>query len=465
MVLKVALVVPSTDIKLSKSVPPLNLASLASYIRKIHPQVQVKIFDGSITNPIAPLVLEYNPDVIGVTAVTPQAPSAYKLLTYLKENLPNSLTVIGGVHATQLPEEAAKYVDCVVVGEGEVVITEIIQNKIENKYPPKIIKGKPLEDLDEIPSPAFDLLDMPEYLKSEPSVPNLTSPTFGIVTSRGCPYRCRFCWNSARAAKVTYFSAQRIIKDIMFLNEKYGVNSIFFNDDEFLINTKRIKELSTLFKQYGIAKWLKWGCQARARTVNAELLKTIKEMGCVAISIGMESACPKTLDYLKNGSATVEDNQKALEIAHSYGITMGGSFILGTPNETLKEMYQTANFCWSNPKLKYFGFGVLTPYPNTEVWKDCINMKLIDENIDYELLIPPQNPSETQVLVTTIPHKVFMAHYSAICKMTWLSLAVRKKPSAKTFFRTSYTPTWWYLWFKYPKVMGKTFKIALKRGK
>jgi radical SAM superfamily enzyme YgiQ (UPF0313 family) len=248
----------------------------------------------------------------------------------------------------------------------------------------------------------------------------------------------------------------------LLLKEEYGVKSIFFNDDEFLINTKRIKELSTLFKQYGIAKWLKWGCQARARTVNVELLKTIKEMGCVAISVGMESACPKTLDYLKNGSATVEDNQKALEIADSCGITMGGSFILGTPNETLKEMYQTINFCWSNPKLKYFGFGVLTPYPNTEVWKDCINMKLIDENIDYELLFPPQNPSETQVLVTTVPHKEFMKHYSAICKMTWLSLAVRKKPSAKTFFKTSYTPTWWYLWFKYPKVMRTTLGIALK---
>ncbi len=136
-----------------------------------------------------------------------------------------------------------------------------------------------------------------------------------------------------------------------------------------MINIKRIKELSALFKQYGIAKWLKWGCQARARTINSDLLKTIKEMGCVAISVGMESACPKTLDYLKNGSATIADNQKALEIADSCGIAMGGSFILGTPNETLQEMYQTVNYCWSNPKLKYFGFGVLTPYPNTEVGK------------------------------------------------------------------------------------------------
>ncbi len=464
MTLKVALVVPSTEVNLSKSVPPLNLASLASYIRKIHPDVQVRIFDGSLTNPIAPLVLEYKPDVIGVTAVTPQAPSAYKLLTYLKDNLPDALTLIGGVHATQLPEEAAKYADCVVVGEGEVVICEIIQNKIENKQVPKIVKGKPLDNLDDIPSPAFDLLDMPQYLKSEPSVPNLTYPTFGIVTSRGCPYRCRFCWNSARAAKVTYFSAQRIVDDILLLKEKYGVNSIFFNDDEFLINIKRIKELSALFKQYGIAKWLKWGCQARARTINSDLLKTIKEMGCVAISVGMESACPKTLDYLKNGSATIADNQKALEIADSCGIAMGGSFILGTPNETLQEMYQTVNYCWSNPKLKYFGFGVLTPYPNTEVWKDCVKMNLIDENIDYELLIPPQSPSETKVLVTTIPHGEFMKHYKAISKMTWLSLAVRKKPKVKTFFKTCYTPTWWYLWFRYPKVMRKTLSIALKGG-
>jgi anaerobic magnesium-protoporphyrin IX monomethyl ester cyclase len=461
--LRVALVVPSTNLNVNKLVAPLNLCFIASYLRKTVPSAEVKIFDGSLINPIAPLVEEFNPDIIGVTAVTPQAPSAYALLDHFRKTLPNALTVIGGVHVTQLPDEAKPHADCVVIGEGEGAFSDIVKLRMANKQIPPIIEASPIDNLDEIPSPALDLINMKQYLKSPPSVPNLTAPTIGLVTSRGCPWRCTFCWNSARTFKVRYFSAQRIVEDILILRQKYKINSIFFNDDEFLINRKRIEELSILFKQHGIDKWLRWGCQARARTINIPLLKLVKSMGCVVISIGFESACERILYYLKNNSAKVADNEHALELAAQVGVTMGGSFILGTPTETIEEMLQTANWCWNNHNLKYFGFTVLTPYPNTEVWRYCKSKHLLPENVDYERLIPPTSPYDNMLVVATVPLKQFFKTYRDIHRMTWLSLAVRRNPRLKTFIDKCYTPTWWYLWATYPKTMLKTMIYSITK--
>lgn len=461
--MRIALVVPETGLNFNDACAPLNLAYIASYLRKTVSSVDIKIIDGMAKQNVTGLISRFQPDIIGVTAVTPQAPSAYKLLDSIRRDMPNVFTVIGGIHASQLPYEAINHADCVVIGEGEKAFSNIVKAIINKQQVAKIIQGEPIECLDDIPSPAYDLLDMKIYLKNGSKFPKINYPNMAMVTSRGCPYRCRFCWNSNRHSTVRYFSAQRIADEILFFKKEYGINSVFFNDDEFLINSKRLQELFVLFKHYEIDKWLTWGCQARARTITLPILKLIKEMNCVLVSIGLESGCNRILNYLKNGSGSVEDNTKALSTANKVGIAMGGSFIFGTPTETFVEMKETMEWCWNNDNLMFFGINILTPYPGTQVWKDCEIFGLIPKNLDYERLIPPQYPNEKMLVVSTLPKKKFVKYVIDFHRMAWLYSHVRCNPSPKTFFKLAIAPSWWYLWIKFPKPVFKLMLYSFRK--
>ena len=133
--MKIALVVPESNLKLNDACAPLNLAYLASYVRKYcsNANVDVKIFDGVAHKNIKEKVVSWMPDLIGLTATTPQAPFTYTLADFLKKEC-NCFIVIGGVHASALPQEASQHCDCVVVGEGEKAFVEIIK-KLQNNEP------------------------------------------------------------------------------------------------------------------------------------------------------------------------------------------------------------------------------------------------------------------------------------------------------------------------------------------
>jgi anaerobic magnesium-protoporphyrin IX monomethyl ester cyclase len=456
--MKVALITPMSDLKLSDLCAPLNLCYLASYIRKTLPSVDVRIFDGLIKQDVKALLFEFKPEIIGVTATTPQAIDAYKFLDWVKANFPNSLALIGGIHASVLPEEAAEHADCVVKGEGERAIVEIIEKRMRNEAIPKIVEDVPIDNLDDIPSPAYDLIDMKKYLSEPPSFPGLITPVVTIVTSRGCPYKCPFCWNSARTFKVRYFSAQRIVEEIIYFRENFGVNTVWFADDEFLINKKRLAEFAKLLKEKHISDWLIWGCQARAKTIDHDTLELAKSVGCVAISVGFESGCARTLEFLKCGTTKIEDHERALKIAKEVGVTTGGSFIFGTPGETYEEMRETINWCENEKNLMWYGFNTIIPYPGTTVWKICQEQNLLPKDLDYRRLVPTGKPNKTYVVNHSVPFKKYekMLIYAGIS--AWFFGQARQHRSVVHFFSMARTPTWWWMWLHYPSKMVKVLK-------
>ena len=449
--------VPPSQLPLSDMCAPLNLGFLASYIRKKNPSVDVKIFDGIAKQNIKGLLLEFKPDIIGVTATTPQAPDAFLLLDWAKIHLPACFLVMGGIHPSVLPGEAAEHADCVVIGEGEIALSEIIEKRRKGQSVPKIVEGTPVEQLDEIPSPAYDLIEMEKYIQNAPSFPGIKTPILTLVASRGCPHRCPFCWNSSRTAKVRYFSAQRIVDEILFAKKKYGINSAWFADDEFLINKKRINEMCFLFKKYRISDWLTWGCQARAKSIDLATLKTIKSMGCLVVSVGFESASPRILNFLKCGTTTVSDYERALSLAKKAGLTMGGSFIFGTPGESLAEMRATLNWCENEANLKFFAFNTLIPYPGTAVWKLCRWKKLLPENVDYTRLIPTGTPKKTYIVNKGVCPEVFNTLVVDAGRIAWIYSETRQNKSLKNFCRLSAHPTWWWLWLYHPLKMLRIF--------
>lgn len=453
--IRVALVVPRSDVPLSDFAPPLNLGYIASYLRKTLPNAEVRIFDGSTGTDPEKSIHDFKPNVVGVTATTPQAPAAYRLGDAIRKNYSGILTVMGGIHATIMAEEALKHFDVVIKGEGEKTFAQIVK-RFQNTQPQHcILEGEPVENLDEIPSPAFDLINLRNYFRRGINLPNLITPIGFLVTSRGCPYRCAFCWNSFRKTKVRYFSAKRIVEEILFLRKEYGINSIFFMDDEFLINRQRIDELSALFKQYEISKWLRWGTQVRATTVTVPLLRIIKNMGCVVLSIGLESGTKRILDYLKSGSATLETNEKALDLAAQIGITTGGSFIFGTPTETLNEMKQTFNWALNHPNLSFIGISILGPFPGTKVWDLCIKKGLLPSNINYEKLWTDVSSDINTYLVSAVPRKDFIRFIKDISKTAWLISQIRSKPSIKKFLFIMGFPSVWKIIANHPQIVIK----------
>ncbi len=466
--MKVALVTPESNLPLSDACPPFNLGYLASYLRKNIPKIDVRIFDGVVHKNIKGQIIDWRPDIVGITATTPQAPFAYELADSLRQVL-SSVIVIGGVHATVMPEEALSHSDYVVRGDGELALVDIVQ-KYENHAldcvaENPIIDGTYIEYLDEIPSPAFDLIDIREYLKHTPAFPGLKEPIINMGGSRGCPFRCPFCHNSFRRYKPRYVSAQRIFDEVRFFIAEYGIKSVMFNDDEFFANKDRLKELAVLFERYGINKQIVWGCQARANSINAEILQLVKSMGCVVISVGFESASPRVLQFLKCGTTTVENNERALRLATEAGVTMGGSFIFGIPGETLDEMMQTSKWIEDNWDLKYIGINTVIPYPKTKIWDICEEKGLLPKNVDYTKLVPTSTPKDTYIVADMVEPEKYNTFVIDLQRKVWILTQTRLNPSLKNFMKNAKMKKWWWLWLKHPYFMAKVLKHTKLRSK
>jgi len=477
--MKIALVVPDKTKKYNEACAPLNLAYLASYIRKFHPEIEIKIFDGSFEDTCLGVQL-FGANIVGVTATTPQAPTAYVLCSnlrnqkYLGDDLQshtyyekhNRLIVMGGIHATCMPQEALQHADCVVTGEGEKAFLKIVEDYLAGKKTFGIVTGEPVEELDTIPSPAFDLIDNKYYLERGASFPGLVAPVVAMVTSRGCPGgKCTFCWNSVRSAKVRYFSAERIATEILFFREKYGINSVFFNDDEFLINKKRLVEIVRVFKEKGISSWIKWGCQAKVQTISdRETLRLAKSAGCVVISTGFESRNQRILSYLKGGSTTLLQQEKAVQSAKECGVILGGSFIFGTPTETLEEMKRVFRWFEQNDSITFFGLNTLIPYPGTPVWNYAKRIKSLPDQVDYERLVPTNYPEQTYIINLAVNPKIYSRFVKDLAYCSWLYSKSRSHKGFKPFFGLAKNKTFWYVLLVHPgRFLHMVKTVAVQR--
>lgn len=438
--------------------------------------MEVKIFDGIAGQDVTEAVLGFNPDVLGITATTPQAYDAYELAdwTHTAGLDVEPFIVMGGVHPTVLPEEALKHCDCVVKGEGEKAVLQIVQLLQKKKKVPPVIEGEYIKNLDDIPSPAFDLMDIEYYMKTQDN-PSRAFP-FGLkharlgslITSRGCPYRCTFCWNSFRQTPPRWHSAERVVDEVCHFVDRYRANSIFFVDDEFAVNRKRLKKVADLFKEHGVN--VVWGCQARATTLDYELMKLMGSMGggCKFVSVGFESANQRILSFLKNNTVTVEQNEQVLAEARQAGMMIGGSFIFGSPTETKQEMLETLSFIENHEELAFIGVNVLIPYPSTEVWRLCRKKGLLPEKLDYTKLVPTSKADNTYIVCDTMSAKEFKR---LVLDIQRIAIVTEK---TRLVYKSSRTPVrdflglfrhklYWYMVLRHPKRMASLFSKVLGR--
>ncbi|OGW38272.1 MAG: hypothetical protein A2Y97_04620 [Nitrospirae bacterium RBG_13_39_12] len=308
-------------------------------------------------------------DIIGISSITSTAQRAFQLARkFHSMNIP---IIIGGPHATFIPEESLKYADYVVRGEGEETIVELIEH-LEAGKPLNDIKGLSYKDVDAFvhnpPRPLIDDLDAAP-IPDLNVVHNWRKKTvIPIATSRGCPFGCKFCSVIQMfGRKYRFKSIERVMEEIKKVASRKA--HIFFVDDNFAANKERTK---TLLKRI-IAEKIKieWSAQVRTDIVkDKELIELMSKSGCFTVFVGFESINPLTL-HLYNKHQKVDDIVDCIKIFKNASIGIHGMFVFGGDTDDIETIRSTQRFA-RRLGIDSVQFLMLTPLPGTPVFDDLM---------------------------------------------------------------------------------------------
>lgn len=359
-----------SDQKRGENFPSLGLGYLVSYANKYRPGLK---FEASFDREdILEKIRSFKPDLIGFTAVTFTYRNIFSLAKKVKEVFPAIPVIIGGLHITLLPNSLPEYIDAGVLGEGEDTFLELIktcQNKGELKR--KDIKGIVFRENGELIDTGMRELIQPLDRIPPPDLETFSIDKKGpahIMSSRGCPYKCRFCCSTKYWRKPRLHSAEYMVEEVERFVKNYRRKRLAVYDDLFTMDKNRIKKIADLMCQKGLNKRIKLDITSHVNFIDEELMRDLKRMGVRFISFGMESGSKKVLDYLKNSTVSHEKIRYAVSLCKKYGIPVTGSFMVGSPHETAEDVQQTIDFI-KELGLYNFGLNVTTPFPGTDLWE------------------------------------------------------------------------------------------------
>jgi anaerobic magnesium-protoporphyrin IX monomethyl ester cyclase len=383
--------------------PPLGILYIASYLRKNGHKVQV--IDADIDNIKTEEIIDQcnsiQPTIIGITTSTLQLKAAYHLATTIKENFPNVCLVAGGSHPSAVPEDVlneCEAFDIIVVGEGEITFFEIA-SAYEHHQEIKTIKGiyyrltdkivtsgprEYIENLDELPYPALDLV---EPISRYPGAsPVRIRPSLQLLASRGCPYRCNFCSNPVWGKRTRFFSPEYIVNEIEWLESKFGVKDIWIIDDTLNLNQEWFKKICNLLIARKLAERIYFRAPFRVNEnlISKDLIKLAKKAGFWLIFFGVESGDQKILDLMNKG-ITTDEIARAFEICKTQNVKTYASLIIGYPGQDELSINKTVQFV-KKIDPDYFGFAIAMPYPSCKMYFSLKNAGLITKKfIDYKI--------------------------------------------------------------------------------
>lgn len=323
-------------------------------------------------------VQRLQPDVIGMTLLTPLIKEAYHLASLLRGC--GAKLLAGGPHATLLPEEPIAHgFDATVVGEGEPTVVEAIEallgrrplesvlglvyrgpaGRIEHTPPQPLIA-----DLDSLPLPARHLVNPKDYC-AERNEALFTH----IFTSRGCPARCAYCAGGLFGKKFRFRSADSVVDEMLAIHRAYGTRDFYFTDDAMSMDRQRTEHICRRLIDEGHG--FTWSMMTRIDSVDEDLLELASRAGCVQIDYGVESGCPETLKRIHKPHS-VEMVRRVIPMTYRHGIRSAVFFILGFPwedvraiDETLQLMKELSDYVMFCPAIA----SVLIPFPSTEIYE------------------------------------------------------------------------------------------------
>jgi len=377
-------------------VPPLGILAVGSALEKAGHEVQLIDEDIFYTD-ITRQVLEFGPDLVGVSFLTPAYTRAKKIVGILKPLLPNAQFCAGGFHPSILPEQVTKNLslDFCVIGEGESTLLDICRG-LSNNEDISGIKGicfldkdgmpvvnpprELIRDLDTLPLPATHLLDYEAYMRPPGLFRGMAMERIATVaTTRGCPFQCAYCGGRRLFnGRVRFRSIPSIRKELDYLVNNHHIRGIWIIDESFTIDRERALKIADLVAEYRLV----WGMQTRVDLLDESMVRHFKERGCMEINFGVESGVDRILGILKKGT-TRDTALQAFSWCKNAGVRTTANFMIGTPTETEAEMYQTFEFS-RQLNASYTVFHITTPLPGTELYENALATGLLEEQEEFD---------------------------------------------------------------------------------
>ncbi|MFP4139441.1 MAG: B12-binding domain-containing radical SAM protein [Phycisphaerae bacterium] len=386
---------------------PLGLEMLAA----VAGEHEVRILDMRLDGDLDAAFNEFSPDLVGVTALTPEVYAAHDVLRHVRQLSSETFTFVGGHHATLLPQDFHQpFVDAIVPGEGEIIfprlLAELAKGPDLSGVPGLIRRGSdgtfitnpggPDDlDMDALPLPRRDLT-VPyrdEYFFL------FDKPDSSVATGRGCPYRCNFCsvWKFYEG-RTRQMSADRVVREVAGIETDH----ITFVDDNFLMNYRRENEIADRIKAEGIRKRYSMECRTDSIVRHPELVEKWVDIGLYAVLLGLEGSDRTLKSVNKKNSADV--NNEAIRILQDLGVIIWGAFI-ADPGWDVADFQDLREYV-SRHHITHTQFTVLTPLPGSELWRDRYDELITHDYTCYDCL--------HSVLPTKLPRDEFYQQFAKL---------------------------------------------------
>lgn len=340
--------------------PPLGLGYLASYAQKFGHKVLIidALRDNLSNEQVVEKINVAGISAVGITCLSAFYNEVVELSKMLKAE--GKKVFIGGVHPTFMPKQTLidTGADYVSLGEGEISLKKLLDANFDGtgiqgiynleNLPDKPIKGEKVENLDDLPMPDWGQISPKSYPRAPHGAVTKNYPIGIIMTTRGCPYGCKFCASpNFYDRKIRFRSPKNVVDEIEYLVKNHGVKEIHFEDDNFTLKRSHAYEVCKMIVDRKIKITFTCPNGIRADKVDKELLLMMKKAGCYCFAYGIESANPQILKNI-NKDEDIETIKKSIDIAADCGIDCVGFFIFGLPGETKQSIEQSINFALSS---------------------------------------------------------------------------------------------------------------------
>lgn len=378
---------------------PLGILYLAAYLKEREKNYEILVIDAAaqeLDHPsIGQKLATFSPDIVGISCWTFSLIDSIKVAREAKIWIPGALVCMGGPHATIYPEETVRFkeVDFVIAGDGEYPFTELVRqlsgnkdfDRVPNLYYKKDGKviSSPLshmeKNLDGLPFPDRALVPMENYHSIIDGGEAITT----MITSRGCPFQCRFCFQQNSGWR--HREMPGIIKEIEQC-VGLGINNFFIFDETFTVNKKRVLDLCNEIIKRKLK--INWSCRSRVDAIDEEIMSRMKEAGCSRISFGVESASDEVLKQL-NKKIDIPRVKDVFRMAKKNRLVTLADFMIGCPGENRDAAMETMGLAL-DLKADYVQFSLFTLFPATELYKEALEKGIVKTDVWREYAMDPR---------------------------------------------------------------------------
>ena len=387
---------------------PLHLEMVAATV----PEHELRVLDMRLDKRLDVVLRQFQPEMVAVTALTPEVYAARDILQQVKFFSPEIFTVVGGHHATLLPQDFfVPQVDAIAIGDAERMFADLVAASADRRGLESVSdlvwkdgdgdfirnpRSERRTDLSRLSLPRRDLTApwRDEYFFL------FDKPDTSVATSRGCPFRCNFCSvHEFHRGSVSQMPPDRVLAELATVPTEH----ITFVDDNFLVNSKREDIIADLIRSEGIHKRYSMECRTDSIAKHPRLIEKWVDIGLYAVLLGLEGDSDTMLRHVSK-SCDIDTNNEAIRILQSHGVIIWGAFLVD-PDWTEDDFKRLGDYV-RDKQITHTQFTILTPLPGTVLYRQRRHELLTDDYSCFDTL--------HAVVPTRLPRETFYRHFAGL---------------------------------------------------